>query len=85
MTIMALIEKQRKDRFQFQLQACSYRVENPVSNWDIEKMIMVQNREDDEVDSELEYGTLYGRTSEVNSEHINNNGRKVRFQHRELT
>lgn len=85
MGIMSLLEKQRKDLFRFQLQACSYRVENPIANWGMDKMIMLQSREDDEIDSELDYGTLYGRSAEVNSEHINSSGRPIQYLHRELT
>lgn len=84
MGIMSLLEKQRKDPFKFQLQASSYRVENPLSNWALEVFMLRSRDELDDIDSELDYSMTDGRRGEVNEITTLSRGKPLKHNNREL-
>lgn len=84
MGIMALLEKQIKDRFNYTLHAYSHREENPKLSWEMEKHILPRGRSVDHFDPECIDALDEGRPNELGSKTTTSKGLTIKYGYREL-
>lgn len=84
MSIMTLLEKQIKDRFNYTLHPYSHREENPKLGWEMEKHILPRGRGVDHFDPEHAYALDEGRSNELGSRTTSSKGLTIKYNYREL-